>query len=99
MLKKFEATSFAHDGSSFASLAIAIQAYATYRKFPESFLDASKHLQQIDPNPDTSLPRGHFAYAYIKPADVCTLSDEFSNSYGPMALLDCRSCMLVPKWH
>ena len=88
VLKKFKATGFAHNGSSFASLAIAIQAYATYRNFPEFFLDSSKHLQQIDPNPATSIPRDHFAYAYIKPADVCTVCDGFSDSYGPMALLE-----------
>ena len=80
VLKKFEATGFTHKGSSFATLAIAIQTYATHRRFPESFLDVSKHLQQIDPILTKSHPRNHFAYAYIRPASVCELSDEFSNS-------------------
>ena len=43
VLKKFEATSFTHEGSSFATLAIAIQTYATQQRFRESFLDSSKH--------------------------------------------------------
>ena len=88
VLKKFEATGFTHKGSSFTTLAIAIQEYATHRQFPESFLDASKHLQQIDPSPTKSHPRNQCAYAYVRPANVCELSDEFSNSYGSMALLE-----------
>ena len=45
VLQVFKAAGFAHNGSSFASLAIAIQSFATYQRFPESLLDTSRHLQ------------------------------------------------------
>ena len=47
VLAKFETTGFAHDGSSFTSLAIAIQAYATHHRFPESHLDANINRQVL----------------------------------------------------
>ena len=89
VLEKFETEGFAHDGSSFASLAIAIQAYATHHRFPESHLDSNKHLQKVDSwNFETSFPPGLFEYGYTQPPDVCMMSDEFSGSYAPMALME-----------
>ena len=86
VLKKFEATGFTNEGSSFATLTIAIQTYATQERFGESFLDSSKHLESIDPGPTSPYPEGQYAYA--RSANVCELSHEFSNSYRPMALFE-----------
>ena len=92
VLKKFEATGFTHEGSSFATLAIAIQTYATQRRFRESFLDSSKHLESIDPGPTSSHPEDHYAYAYIRPANVCETANCRTSSptrMGPWPFLNC----------
>ena len=47
VLDIFEASGFTHDGSSFVSLSLAIQAYATEHKFPGAYLNASRHLQKL----------------------------------------------------
>ena len=80
VLKRFEASGFSHEGSPFATLTIAIQTYATQKRFRESFLDLGKHLESIDPGPTNSHPEDQ--YAYVRVANVCELSDEFSNSGG-----------------
>ena len=86
VLRVFEANGFTHDGSSFATLTIAIQTYATQQQFRESFLDSSKHLESIDPGPTNTHPDKQFAY--IREVSVRELSDESSKSYGPMALVE-----------
>ena len=87
VLKVFETSGFTHDGSSFVSLSMAIQAYATDRRFPGSYLSASRHLQKVKTwDFETSFPPGHFEYGSTHPPDVCMLADEFSSSYGPMGL-------------
>ena len=85
VLRKCEANGFTHEGSSFATLAIAIQTYATQQQFREPFLDLSKHLESIDPGPTNTHPDDQ--YAYIRTANVCELLDESSKSYGPWPCL------------
>ena len=88
------ASGFTHDGSSFVSLSLAIQAYATEHKFPESYLNASRHLQKLKTwDFETSAPPGHrldggLEYGSTHPPDVCDIADESSNSYGPMGLFE-----------
>ena len=94
VLDTFRASGFTHDGSSFVSLSLAIQAYAKEHKFPGSYLSASRHLYKLQTwDFKTSAPPGHrldggLEYGSTRPPYVCDIADESSNSYGPMGLFE-----------